>query len=225
MSTWEDYFAFGVELQKAIPNGYLITDAKTVFTYSMAQEPRKYLDRQGHFIGDDEQVQRAWDRALTAVRMKLTAGYFDNGQSSGSVDRHAAWNNGTELSLVNASWITAELKEAAPGTAGTWRICRNPGGPGNQGGSFVAITRYCPQPQAAFDIISWLLSPANQARNYVDAGLFPVQGPVPDRLLPAERDVDRRHGDRVQLGVLHPAPTSSAPPRPAAPAPSSVPST
>lgn len=173
VATWEDYFAFGEEVQKAHKGAYLITDAKTVFTYSMAQEPQKYMDRQNRFIGDQEHVRLAWDRALTAVRRKLTAGLFDNGSNTGSIDRHAAWNNGTELSLVSASWITGEIKEAAPGTAGNWRICASPGGPGNQGGSFVAVTRYCPQPQAAFDIVSWILSPANQARHYADVGLFP----------------------------------------------------
>ncbi|WP_433555466.1 extracellular solute-binding protein [Pseudonocardia xinjiangensis] len=173
VATWEDYFAFGEELQRALPGRYLITDAKTVFTYSMAQEPRKYMDRQGRFIGDEEPVRRAWERALAAVRKGLTAGYFDNGSTTGSVDRHAAWTNGTELSLVNASWITGEIKESAPTTAGAWRLCRSPGGPGNQGGSFIAITRYCPQPQAAFEIVSWLLSPTNQARHYADVGLFP----------------------------------------------------
>jgi cellobiose transport system substrate-binding protein len=173
VSTWDDYFTFGQELMKALPGRYMITDAKRVFTYSMAQEPRKYLDRQNRFIGADDHVQLAWQRAVTAVRMKLTAGFFDNGAASGSVDEHAAWTAGTEMSVVGASWMTSEIKEGAPTTAGSWRVCRSPGGAGNQGGSFIAITSSCPRPQQAFDVISWLLNPANQARNFADAGLFP----------------------------------------------------
>ena len=173
VATWDDYFRFGQELMKALPGRYMITDAKRVFTYSMAQEPRKYLDRQGNFIGDQDHVRKAWQRAVTAVRMKLTAGFFDNGADSGSVDQHAAWSAGTEMSVVNASWMTSEIKDAAPKTSGAWRVCRSPGGAGNQGGSFITITSACPKPQEAFEIISWLLNPANQARNYVDAGLFP----------------------------------------------------
>lgn len=173
VSTWDDYFKFGQELMKALPGRYMITDAKRVFTYSMAQEPRKYLDRDNKFIGDQDHVQLAWHRAVTAVQMKLTAGFFDNGAASGSLDQHAAWNAGAELSVVNASWMTSEIKDAAPKTSGAWRVCRCPGGAGNQGGSFIAITRSCPQPQQAFDIISWILNPANQVRHYVDAGLFP----------------------------------------------------
>ncbi len=173
VSTWDDYFAFGQELMKALPGKYLISDAKRVFTYSMAQEPRKYLDRQGKFIGDQAHVQQAWARAIKSVQLRLTAGFFDNGAASGNIDQHAAWNADIELTLINASWGTSEIKESAPKTAGAWRICRSPGGAGNQGGSFITITSACPQPDKAFEIISWLLNPDNQARNYVDAGLFP----------------------------------------------------
>jgi cellobiose transport system substrate-binding protein len=200
VSTWDDYFTFGREAQKALPGRYMITDAKTVFTYSMAQEPRKYMDRQHRFIGDQAHVQTAWDRALTAVRMGLTAGFFDNGSTSGSVDRHAAWTNGTELSLVNASWITGEIKESAPKTAGAWRVCPAPGGAGNQGGSFIAITRYCPDPQRAFEIVSWLLDPANQARHYVDVGLFPSAPAAFDD--PISRTPDPFFGGQVTVDVF-----------------------
>jgi len=171
--TWDDYFRFGQELQRALPGHYLITDTKTVFTYSMAQLPVKYFDRQNRYLPDQSHVREAWDRALRAFRLGLTAGYAGSQDPGTSVDRHAAWNTGKELSFVNASWVTGELKESAPGTAGAWRVCRTPGGAGNQGGSYLAIMRACPRPQAAFEVISWMLSPENQPRTYLDAGLFP----------------------------------------------------
>ncbi|WP_329061316.1 extracellular solute-binding protein [Amycolatopsis sp. NBC_01480] len=172
--TWDDYFDFGVRAQKKLPGRYLITDTKTVFTYSLAQEPRKYFDRDNHYLDDQSQVRRAWDRAVKAFRLGLTAGYAGSQSQNGeSIDRHAAWNSGKELSFVNASWISGELKQSAPGTSGKWRVCRAPGGAGNQGGSFLAITKYCPDPHAAFEIVKWLQSPANQPQNYLELGLFP----------------------------------------------------
>jgi cellobiose transport system substrate-binding protein len=171
--TWDAYFAFGQKLQKKMPGRYLITDTKTVFTYSMAQEPRKYFDRQNHYLDDQTHVRLAWDRALEAFGRHLTAGYAGSQGTGNSVDRHAAWNSGKEMSLVNASWITGEIKQSAPGTSGKWRVCRAPGGSGNQGGSFLAITKYCPRPEAAFEIIRWLQSPDNQPDTYLDVGLFP----------------------------------------------------
>ncbi|QRP49874.1 extracellular solute-binding protein [Amycolatopsis sp. FDAARGOS 1241] len=152
VSTWDSYVDFGVRVQKKLPGRYLITDTKTVFTYSPAQEPEKYFDRANHYLDDQSRVRRAWDRAVQAFRMGLTAGYAGSQSINGeSIDRHAAWNSGKELSFVNASWITGELKQSAPVTAGNWRVCRAPGGAGNQGGSFLAITKYCPDAAGTAD--------------------------------------------------------------------------
>ena len=48
-----------------------------------------------------------------------------------------------------------------------------PGGAGNKGGSFLAITKYCKNPKAAFAFISWLESAKNQAQAFLDPVLFP----------------------------------------------------
>jgi cellobiose transport system substrate-binding protein len=174
VSTWEKYFDLGERIQRRLPGRFLITDTKTVFTYSLAQESAKYFDRDNHYLDDQTQVRRAWDRALEAYRRRLTAGYAGSQSVNGqSVDEHAAWNSGKELSLVAASWRTGEMKQSAPGTKGRWRVCRPPGGAGNQGGSYLAVTKYCPRPEEAFEVIRWLQSPANQPQNYLDVGLFP----------------------------------------------------
>jgi cellobiose transport system substrate-binding protein len=172
LSTWDDYFEFGLRVKEKLPGRYLITDTKMVFTYSLAQERQKYLDRQNRYLADRSQVRRAWDRAVKAFQLGLTAGYAGSASGEG-VDRLAAWNNGKEVAFVNASWITGNLKQSAPGTSGRWHVCRPPGGPGNQGGSFLAITRYCPDPQGAYEIVKWLLSPENLAAAYLELGLFP----------------------------------------------------
>ncbi|MEV6236092.1 extracellular solute-binding protein [Lentzea sp. NPDC051838] len=172
LSSWDDYFEFAKRVKDKLPGRYLVTDTKMVFTYSLAQEKQKYLDRQNRYLADQSQVRRAWDRAVQAFRMGLTAGYAGSATGEG-VDRLAAWNNGKEVSFVNASWITGNLKLSAPGTSGKWRVCSPPGGPGNQGGSFLAITKYCPDPHGAYEIVKWLLSPENQAAAYQELGLFP----------------------------------------------------
>lgn len=173
--TWEKYFDLGEKLKKKLPGSYLVTDTTKVFTYSLSQEPQQYFDRHDHYLDDQSHVRRAWDRAVEAQQRRLTSGFASSQGSSGqSVDQHAAWNTGQELTLVSPSWLTGQMKQAAPRTAGKWRVCRAPGGAGNSGGSFLAVTSACPDPEAAFRIISWLLSPANQPQNYLDIGLFPV---------------------------------------------------
>ncbi|MEU0878588.1 ABC transporter substrate-binding protein [Lentzea sp. NPDC005914] len=172
VSTWDDYFEFAARVKEKLPGKYLVTDTKMVFTYSLAQERQKYLDRQNRYLADQSQVRRAWDRAVTAFRMGLTAGYANSAGGEG-VDRLAAWNNDKEIAFVNASWITGNLRQSAPGTSGKWHVCRPPGGPGNQGGSFLAITKYCPDPHGAYEVVKWLLSPENLALAYLELGLFP----------------------------------------------------
>ena len=172
LSSWDDYFEFALRVKEKLPGRYLITDTKMVFTYSLAQEKQKYLDRQNRYLDDQSQVRRAWDRAVKAFQLGLTAGYAGSATGEG-VDRRAAWTNGKEVAFVNASWITGNLKQSAPGTSGQWHVCQAPGGPGNQGGSFLAITRYCPDPQGAYEVVKWLMSPENQATTYLELGLFP----------------------------------------------------
>ncbi|WP_181786068.1 extracellular solute-binding protein [Streptomyces phytophilus] len=48
-----------------------------------------------------------------------------------------------------------------------------PGGAGNQGGSFLAITKYSKDPEAAYAFISWLQSPENQVKAFTEMSLFP----------------------------------------------------
>ena len=200
VSTWDDYFTFGARLQEKLPGRHLITDTKTVYTYSLAQEPQKYFDRNNRYLGDAPQIRRAWDRALTAFHKGLTGGYAGSQDPGQSVERHAAWNSGKELSFVNASWIVTDLKKSAPETAGKWRVCRSPGGAGNQGGSFLAITKNCPHPDQAFEIVRWLLSPENQPRAFLEAGLFPTSLAALDD--PRLHEPEPFFGGQVTMSVL-----------------------
>jgi cellobiose transport system substrate-binding protein len=54
------------------------------------------------------------------------------------------------------------LEDSAGDTKGKWRVCRAPGGAGNHGGSFLGITSSCRDPEAAYEVISWVQSPENQ---------------------------------------------------------------
>lgn len=65
------------------------------------------------------------------------------------------------------------LRDSGPRTAGKWRIANAPGGPGNSGGSFLAVTKASPHPAEAFKIAQWLTSAQNQATAYSHTGLYP----------------------------------------------------
>lgn len=90
-----------------------------------------------------------------------------------STDWNVSVNHGTVAGFVGAVWERKYLMQAGPDTAGKWRVARAPGGDGNNGGSFISITKYSPHPQEAFALIKWLLSPQNQLRSFLNESLFP----------------------------------------------------
>jgi cellobiose transport system substrate-binding protein len=128
-----------------------------VYDQAVSQQATRYLDEKNTFIGDGEQIKNAWDLAVDAYRRGITANALE-----WTPDWNAGMSTGRIASFVGAVWMAQVLEEAAPDTSGSWRVCRAPGGAGNSGGSFLAITKYCRDPEAAFEVITWLQSPENQ---------------------------------------------------------------
>jgi cellobiose transport system substrate-binding protein len=95
--------------------------------------------------------------AVDAYERRIAANVSD-----WSTDWGAAMTAGKVASFVGAVWAGQILSDSAPDTSGKWRVCRAPGGAGNAGGSFLGITKYCRDPEAAFRVITWLQSPENQ---------------------------------------------------------------
>jgi cellobiose transport system substrate-binding protein len=168
LSTWDAYFAAGVKLKKALPKASLIAQASEVYGMAIGQATKGYADAGGNFIGDQDHIRRAWDLAVQAVRLGLSAKTASGGQ-----DANAALASGLLPSKLGAAWVALDIKSAAEKTSGNWRVAPMPGGPANQGGSFLSIPRSSGNAKQAFEIVKWILSPENQARGYTDAALFP----------------------------------------------------
>jgi cellobiose transport system substrate-binding protein len=75
--------------------------------------------------------------------------------------------------------------------------------PANDGGSFLGITRYCRDPELAFQIITWLLGPENQSRGFLEASLFPSTPASFES--PDLRTPDEFFGGQITMDVLGPA--------------------
>lgn len=169
-STWDDFFAAGVKLKKAVPDSYMIDDGTAPFTYTVKQGTRLFIDQNNHFIGDQDHIRTAWDRAVKALQLGIVQPYAD----PGSTDSNAAYTNGRAAASVGAAWHYLDLVEAAPKTKGTWRVAGMPGGPANFGGSFLTIPAEGGDHKLAFEVLTWLLSPQNEAQTWVDNGNFPA---------------------------------------------------
>ncbi len=168
VATWTDFIAFGKEIRRAVPDAVMTPTLAALFTQVMSQSPKQYVDAQGHPIYAEAHVQNAWDVAVRAFEAGLS------GNAQQSTDQTALLANGKQIAQVNAVWwVVAGPEQLAPGTKGNWRVCAAPDGPGNYGGSFVAISKYCKNPEAAWKFISFLESKDNEVTNLSDMFLFP----------------------------------------------------
>jgi cellobiose transport system substrate-binding protein len=169
INNWDAYIQAGQQLQNALHGKvYMFDDIDTVFEQIMSQGSLEYFDRANHYIGDQSQVKRAWDYATRVAQLGLSAK-----AAVGTTEWDAALNNGAVASFVGASWMEAYLVQRAQATAGQWRVAQAPGGAGNNGGSYLAITKACAHPREAYEVMKWLLSPAHQVQTFLSNKLFP----------------------------------------------------
>jgi cellobiose transport system substrate-binding protein len=169
LDSWDAYIQAGQQLQSALHSkSYMFDDADAVFEQIMSQSPWQYFDRANNYIGDQSHVRRAWDYATRINQLGLTAK-----ASVGTSEWSAAVSNGAIASFVGASWMEQKLILSAQSTAGKWRITQAPGGAGNNGGSFLAITRASAHPREAYEVMKWLLSPSHQLQTFLSNKIFP----------------------------------------------------
>jgi cellobiose transport system substrate-binding protein len=198
LNTWEKFFAAGEQLRRRIPGTSLLTDVNSVFENAVQQGSKRYVDKDRHFIGDQEHVRHAWALAVEAKKRGIVSDLV-----TGTPDQISAVDTGKLPSQLGASWATYDIKNGNPKTKGKWRIADMPVRPANNGGSFLSITKACREPEQAFEIIAWMLDAANQASGYVDAGLFPST--PASYALKQLREPDPFFGGQVTTDVFGPA--------------------
>jgi cellobiose transport system substrate-binding protein len=167
LRTWDDYLQAGLQIKQATQGKSFVLDTITsLYSDMMYASPQQYFDRSGSYIANQPYMQSIWNETIKANQMgvsgKLASGNWNQEVSQGVL-----------AAFVGAVWMKQILEEATPDTTGKWRVAYAPGGNGNDGGSFLAITKACQHPQEAFEVIKWLQSPQNQAYSYKDIQLFP----------------------------------------------------
>lgn len=195
-STYDDYFALGVELKAKLPDHYLVKDAATIFDLVVKAQTQFYVDEDDTFIGDEDHIRDAWDTAMKTLTLGI------DGKVSDSNDHNAGMAKGTLPAQLGAAWFGLDIANGAPDSAGKWRVAANPGGAANIGGSFLTIPKNSADPEQAFEVITWILSPENEARGFADASLFPA---TPGSYsMPELTKPDPFFGDQVTIEVFGP---------------------
>ncbi|GAB7039470.1 MULTISPECIES: ABC transporter substrate-binding protein [Catenuloplanes] len=196
LGSWNDYFEAGIAIARALPGVKLLRNAPELFTIVICQGTKRFIDESNHFVGDGAHVRAAWDTAARLVGTGVSAGI--------PVEDDAAWKaglrNGTLATELGAAWLGYDIKTAAPDAAGDWRVASGPAAGANYGGSFLSLPVNGRDPALAYEIVAWLLSPANQARAFTDAALFPAAPAT--YTMPALREPDAYFGGQVTVEVF-----------------------
>jgi cellobiose transport system substrate-binding protein len=195
-STYDDYYALGVELKAKLPDHYLVKDIATIFDMVVKAQSEFFVDKDDTFIGDQDHIRGAWDTSIKALTLGIDAKITD------SNDHNAGMTNGTLPAQLGAAWFGLDIANGAPDSAGKWRVTPNPGGPANIGGSFLTIPKSSAAPDEAFEVITWILSPENEARGFADASLFPAT--PASYSTPELTKPDPFFGDQVTIDVFGP---------------------
>ncbi|GAA3822317.1 extracellular solute-binding protein [Streptomyces phyllanthi] len=196
LSTWDAYFDAGVQLHRKVPKSFLINNIGAVFSMAIGQGTRRFIDEDNTFIGDQDHIRQAWTTAVKPYTLGIDAKINDN-------TWNAAVAKGTVATGLGAAWYALDIQNAAPGTKGKWRVASLPSGPSNLGGSFLCLPATCANPELAFDIVKWMLSPENQARGFTDAALFPTSPAAYE--LPALTGGDAFFGGQKTIEIFGPA--------------------
>ncbi|MEU8760488.1 extracellular solute-binding protein [Streptomyces sp. NPDC048659] len=170
-STWEGYLELGRQYRAKAPGKSAWLDSVgSLYTVMVGQEKERYYDASGKLIyADNPPVRRAWDTAVRAAGDGLSAKL-----DQWSPQWNQAFAAGSFATLPCPAWMLGYIKgQAGEAGKGTWDIARLPGGAGNWGGSFLAVPRAAKHKKEAYELISWLTAPAQQARLFRERGNFP----------------------------------------------------
>ncbi|MCD8121371.1 MAG: extracellular solute-binding protein [Clostridiales bacterium] len=148
MSTWDDAYATAEKLQQATPDVKMFDFMGHLFVSALGQQSQHMIDKEGNFIADQDHVRSAF---MTAVAGKP---YVYGGDTEWSSEWAASMNNGDVAAFVGAVWMKPEIEDAAPDTAGQWRVTSAPGGAGNVGGSSIGITKDCEHVETAYQVLT-----------------------------------------------------------------------
>jgi cellobiose transport system substrate-binding protein len=174
-STWPKFLAVGKRFQKRAPKGVKFIDSgSNLYNAIIAQQNPAYYDRAGNVIvAKNPKVRAAWNLTMQAFR----AGE-DLGLTAFSNDWNTGFQKGTFATVTCPAWMMGYIQGQAPATKGKWNIATVPGGGGNWGGSFLAVTKQSQHPAEAADLVKFLTSPASETYVFKQTGNLSSELPV-----------------------------------------------
>lgn len=168
--TWDAFMDVGKQYVQATGKPFLDNTPTSIFFQAVNQGSERYYDADRKLSYDkNPQVKAAFD---------LTLKVFASGVSAKITSWSTGWTAGMskgDFAVMSApSWMLGSIRTNAPDTAGKWDVATIPGGSGNWGGSYLAIPKRAKNPQAAWDYIAKMQSPAGQLTHFLAHGSLPT---------------------------------------------------
>lgn len=166
--SWGEYLAVGRDYTGSTGLPFLDNSAWMFNGLSnQAQGRYEYSVGADGLYQPSEMTRHAWDLAVQAIPM------------SADVDAFTAAALNTQdpqqqfATIVAPAWMTNFIAASAPRSEGLWGIARIPDGCGNWGGSQLTIPSDAEHPELAWDLISFLSTPAAQLSIFEYHGNLP----------------------------------------------------
>jgi cellobiose transport system substrate-binding protein len=172
--TWPQFLAVGQRFEKRAGGVKFVDSGSNLYNAIIAQANPAYYNAAGAVIAaQNPKVRAAWNTTMQAIKLNLDAGY-----SAFSNDWNTGFKKGTFATVTCPAWMMGYIQGQAPNTAGKWNIATVPGGGGNWGGSFLAVTKQSQHPAEAADLVKFLTSPAAQLYVFKHTGNLSSEVPV-----------------------------------------------
>ncbi len=174
-STWQGYLSSGARFRAHAPRGTAFLDSVTSLYNAMVSQAREqYYSAAGSLVlAGNPVISTAWNEAVQAASAGLSARLSP---------LSAAWNTGLAsgafATLPCSAGMLGDIKDLS-GAAGSgqWDVTTAPGGTGNTGGFYLAVTSAGKHQQDAFQLIQFLTS------QYAGTTLFSKEGAFPSNSL------------------------------------------
>lgn len=169
-STWDDFIAMGKKYTAATGKPFVDNVETSIFFSTVNQVETKYYSTDGELVYDtNPEVKEAFQIAVDTYEAGISANIaaWSSGWDPGKA-------NGTFAVSIAPSWMLAGIKNAAPDSAGQWRVAAVPGVGGNWGGSVIAIPARAANKAGAWQYIQTMMSPEGQTDHFEATGTFPA---------------------------------------------------
>ncbi|MGY0232941.1 ABC transporter substrate-binding protein [Longispora urticae] len=167
--TWADYVKVGKEYKAKKPESAFFESSGNMFRAMVEQGSQGVYDKQNNLVVDSNPgVRAAWDTSVDAINAGMSAKL-----TAWTPEWTAAFEKGSFATIVCPAWMTSYIQTNAKNASGKWDVAAVPGGAGSMGGTHLTLPKQGKHAKEAYELISWLTAPAQQAKVFKATGNFP----------------------------------------------------